>query len=134
MKKCATEFCRNKADGQRYCEKCAKAKWRSDNPLKAAFHNLKTNAKRRGKEFSLTLADFEAFCFETNYISGKGKSKTSLTIDRIDNTRGYHLDNLRVITNEENARKHTKILVFDWHTPENTTVRSHRETENEAPF
>ena len=73
--------------------------------MKNAFGNLRENAKRRGLEFSLTLDDFKAFSDATGYLEGRGTSKLSLSIDRIDARLGYRLDNIRVLTLSENATK-----------------------------
>ena len=102
------------AEKGKTCLACLKATWRSKYPELSAYHNLKTNAKRRGKEFGLTFGQFVEFCHKTDYIGGKGKTAQSLTIDRIDNEKGYTLDNIRTLTNAENAQKHTKKVVFDW--------------------
>lgn len=81
-------------------------KYRENNVLKAAYHNLRGNAKHRGKEFSLTLEEFEEFAIRTNYIGQKGKSKFGYTIDRIDQNEGYHAWNIQVLTNSENVKKY----------------------------
>jgi len=73
--------------------------------MKNAFANLRGNAKRRGLEFALTLDDFRAFSDATGYLVGRGTSKFSLSIDRIDARLGYRLDNIRVLTLSENSTK-----------------------------
>ena len=84
--------------------------------MRYAYCTLKANAKRRGKEFSLTFDQFKKFAIETNYLRGKGKQSTSYSIDRIDNERGYTVDNIRIMTLADNSRKHTKQLHYDWQT------------------
>lgn len=71
----------------------------------SAYGNLKTNAKKRKKEFTITFQDFKEFCIETEYLMGKGRSKTSYTIDRIRDEEGYVKGNLRVLTNSNNVKK-----------------------------
>ena len=90
------------------CRKCRSAK----RELQEAYYHLKGNAVRRGKEFTITMAQFKAFCFKTNYIQGKGKTKECYSIDRIDNDRGYTIDNIRILTVGENAKKKDKKLVY----------------------
>ena len=63
------------------------------------------NAKRRGKDFRLTLAEFELFCEQTNYLVLKGKTAKSASIDRIDHTRGYFIDNIQVLSLSDNSKK-----------------------------
>lgn len=71
----------------------------------AAYYTLKSNAKRRGKEFDLTPEQFEQFCRKTLYIGYKGRTGTALSIDRIDSSKGYTMDNIVVLTNRENGAK-----------------------------
>jgi hypothetical protein len=105
--KCKTPFCRNdRAKNRRVCNKCKSRNYRKNNPVKAAYYNLKSNAKRRGKEFKLTLDQFEKFCIKSNYLDKKGRSKKSLHIDRIDETKGYTIENIQVIKNSDNVKKY----------------------------
>ena len=69
--------------------------WKRAHPLEYAYQTTKDNAKRRGKEFTLTLEQFKRFCRKTNYITGKGRTKTSYSIDRIENHKGYTINNTR---------------------------------------
>ena len=90
--------------------------------MKAAFETLKYNVTRRNKErpieaaipFDLTFNDFKAFCKKTKYLKGKGKTKDSYSIDRIndDPEKGYHgyrKDNIQKLTLSENSiKRHLK--------------------------
>lgn len=109
--KCATRGCMSIASHGRYCSACVKRKWRKNNPEKAAFCALRDNAKRRGKEFDLTYDQFLQFVERTDYMAKKGIWRDSFHIDRIDETKGYTIDNLQVITNAENVKKY---LRYDW--------------------
>ena len=115
ISKCKTKRCLNRATQAGLCAKCHIARWRSENPEKAAYFNLKENAKRRGKEFSLTFGEFSAFAISTGYMKKKGIWAKSLHIDRIDETRGYTIDNLQVLTNSQNVRKYLQY----YYDPEN---------------
>lgn len=123
--KCKTQFCRRTAGRGYYCFTCISRRSRAANPMKWSYWNLKSNSKRRGKEFDLTFDEFKAFCLATNYIAGKGKTLLSYSIDRIDNTKGYTKDNIRVVTVQENSRKGTKILHYDYLT-KHAHVTAHR--------
>ena len=87
-------------------------RYRERNPVAYAYSNLKQNARRRGKDFSLTLAEFEEFCTATNYLKGSGRSATCYHVDRIDETKGYSRDNIQLLTNAENSRKYVR---FTYH-------------------
>lgn len=115
--KCATKFCRNtQPDRSRFCHTCASRKHRKKFPVRYAYDVLKMNAKRRGKEFDLTFADFKRFCRRSDYIAGKGRTKESYCIDRRDNKKGYTKNNIQILTISDNSKKGARILVYDWHT------------------
>jgi len=110
MKKCKTEGCNNQArKDSNYCYTCVIRRVRAKNPVKYIYNNLKFNAKRRGKEFTLTYEQFEQFCIETGYDKNRGQTPTSMSIDRIDNNRGYSIDNIRSITLSENSSLRDKV-------------------------
>ncbi len=114
MRICKTKYCTTKTPKHRtICCKCISRKYRSDNPVRSSFDILRTNAKRRGKEFDLTFDQFKKFAIETEYIAGKGRSSQSFTIDRIDQDLGYTINNLQVLTNAENVKKHKKYLKYN---------------------
>lgn len=102
--KCATKYCRRKAAPKRtLCHRCRNKRYRESNKIVYVFNVLKSNAKRRAKEFTLTIDEFKTFCNNTGYLDNKGTSAHSLTIDRIDNTRGYSFDNIRAVSLTENV-------------------------------
>lgn len=104
---CPVAFCRNRSAKE--FDKCSKHKmqaWRAANPLAAAFANLRSSAKTRGVAFTLTLAEFTEFCQRTGYLDKKGnRDPEALQVDRVDCTRGYAADNIRVLTLAENGKK-----------------------------
>ncbi len=91
--------------------------WREKNPMKAAYQTLKYNAKRRGKEFDLTFEQFKEFAIKTEYINKRGKNKDSYHIDRIDENKGYTIDNIQVLTNTKNLFKY---IEFKQRNPDGT--------------
>lgn len=124
FRKCVV--CKIKPASPRYskCHSCIKRKSIERDPVRYCFINLKANAKKRGKEFTLTLEFFRQFCRATNYIQNKGTTSESYSIDRIDNEKGYTPDNIRILTLSDNSKKHTKKLVFDWERTKDFTVIS----------
>jgi len=81
-------------------------------PEKRLFYGAKNRAKKRGLEFSITLADivmpkkcpvFGIPIFKTN---GEFKfDPNCASLDRIDNSRGYTRDNVWVISGKANFIK-----------------------------
>lgn len=108
---CKTKGCGSRrAPGRSVCYRCRREAEKAANEVKYAYDTLRRNARRRGKQFEISLEDFAEFCAKTQYMAGKGVFRESLTIDRIDPTRGYVKGNLRAIPNGENVRKY---LTFD---------------------
>ena len=115
--KCKTPYCRNKTvGGRKHCSTCRCRKSREKNPLAYAYHNLKSSARKRNKPFTITIEYFAQFCTEYNYLAGKGRSKTCLSVDCIINELGYVPGNLRTLPMGENSAKGTKVLEYDWET------------------
>lgn len=105
------------------CSKHHMQQVRKANPMKCCYTNLKANAKRRGHAFLLTYQEFEEFCIATDYIAGKGRTRESYSIDRIDPTKGYQLDNIQRMTVSENSKKKNH-LHYDWQTGTAVCVKS----------
>lgn len=121
--KCSTPYCKSKPrKGKKICSTCDKRNWRQKFPMKACFQTLRQNCTRRGKIFAITFEYFKLFCYKTKYMAGKGRSKTSYSIDCIEPYLGYVEGNIRKVTVPENSSKGTKILIYDYRDPEFTTV------------
>jgi hypothetical protein len=84
--------------------------------MRYSFKNLRNNAKRRGIAFTLTFAQFQQFCYLTDYMAGKGRSSESYSIDRIDNKHGYHWWNIDSMPKGANSSKGTKVLDYNYRT------------------
>lgn len=114
--KCIIKGCkREKRKGGKHCNTCSGRLWRKNNPMRAAYNNLKSNSAKRNIEFNLTFEEFKKFCVKTQYIQGKGRTKESYSIDRKEPTIGYVYDNLQILTVSDNAKK-KKMLYYDWQT------------------
>jgi hypothetical protein len=110
-RRCATKRCRKpvfKLHRSPYCSRCRTRRFKARFPLKWAFNMLRGNAKRRGKLFALTYAQYEQLAIATGYAEQKGKLATCLSIDRIDNNGGYSLDNIRVVAVSVNAARQNR--------------------------
>lgn len=114
------------------CSSCRSRAYRKKFPIKYAFTTLKSNAKRRGIEFSLTIEYFTLFCTKTNYIRGKGKTSESYSIDRIDINKGYVEDNIQILTLRENTQK--MHLEYCWQTKTAKVIKYRPIHSDENPF
>lgn len=136
MKKpCKTPGCNNFARKKaNYCGTCQIRKYRKNNPLRAAYSNLKSNAKRRGKFFDLTFEQFKNFSIKTEYHIKAGIFKESYHIDRIDETKGYSIDNIHILPNHKNIKKY---LEFKCRNPDGSiefTVYNSQSQHSRTPF
>lgn len=86
--------------------------------VRTLYSRLKNSAKRRNISFSLTLTDLNNLTFPiTCPILGillkfnRGSLRdNSYSIDRIDNSQGYHIDNIQVISWRANRLKNNATL------------------------
>lgn len=76
--------------------------------MRAAFAALRDHARGRGIEFTITFAEFEAFAVQSEYIEKKGNHREGLTVDRIDNLKGYVPGNIQPMTRARNSEKRAK--------------------------
>lgn len=110
MKKKGMKYCkcgcgRKAGKGRSISETCKNRIWRKNNPIGHLFKNLRGSAKKRKKEFSITLEYFKELCLNTGYHEGTGRGGDCLTIDRIRNLEGYVVGNIAVIKRCENSSK-----------------------------
>lgn len=121
--KCKTQKCRKKkSDKSSYCRQCRYQLEKDKDLVAWSYRCLKANSKRRGKDFTLTLDEFRQFCYETHLMVNRGKKSTSFSVDRIDNSKGYSIDNIQVLTLSQNTQKRNKTLRFDYLHPDETKV------------
>ena len=103
---CCAYRCKNKTTGtDKFCPKHRHRYRKIKNPVLYTYNSLKVNARRRGKMFYLTFAEFRAFCSNTGYMDSKGTKSSSMSIDRIDASRAYCLCNIQILTLHENGYK-----------------------------
>ncbi len=111
--KCLTPFCSKKAAKKCvHCHACHRQKWAEKYPEKYVYANLRGNARRRKKDFSLTFEEFISFISENDYMKLRGRGRLCLSIDRKRNWEGYHKDNIRTITVASNASKRNYVDYF----------------------
>ncbi len=89
---CKTKGCRKKpAPKRNYCYSCV----------------IRRYAERaRGKEFTITFEYFVKVAIKYSYFKGRGRTATSLHIDRKREELGYVPGNIQVLENADNIRKY----------------------------
>lgn len=104
---CVVIQCKNSSGkGNRFCFKHKREWQKINNPLRYWFDVLRQNAKRRAKEFTLTIEEFKEFCEREKYLEYKGRANAgNYTIDRRNDKLGYTKDNIFVLTLSQNSRK-----------------------------
>jgi len=96
-----------------YCLTCRRMQ-RDGNPHKFWIHLVASAKKRRGS--TITPADLAKLyeqqdkrCaltgVELTFIHGSGQVWTNVSIDRIDNTKDYDIDNVRLVTYAANVAR-----------------------------
>lgn len=103
---CFEPRCRNlRRKDRRRCHTHDAQRKRAANPMWAAWRNLKDHAKDRGIPFKLKLWQFRKFAVKTDYLNRTGINGNCLTVDRIDNLKGYTFANIQPLTRIKNAEK-----------------------------
>jgi hypothetical protein len=76
--------------------------------MRAAWRNLKDHAAARGIYFKLPFAYFRRYALRSNYLNRKGNGAQCLTVDRINNLRGYIVGNITFLTRQQNSIKQAR--------------------------
>lgn len=88
------------------CHKHYARKLRVVDPVGSRYNQFKNNAVKRNKIFTISIDQFRNFCTETGYIITKFKRGRNATIDLINNELGYHIDNIQLLTMNQNLQKY----------------------------
>jgi|SRR5579859_6967802 len=97
----------------RVCSALAHKAYRIRNPKSAILCRLRNNARVRGIDFRLNVADIPdtpEFCpvfpwIKLDYQVGDGRSDGSPSVDRINNNIGYVPGNIRIVSDRANYVK-----------------------------
>ena len=119
--KCTTKWCRNKRAKKvtryrspsgkiilyesrlPYCWKCKTRRLKERHPATYILNVMRGRARQRKIPWTITLAEFKEFCQRTGYVEKRGCEDESLTVDRIDHDKGYHIWNIQVLSFIENC-------------------------------
>lgn len=127
---CLTPFCRHtvhrKNEHSPYCTRCRSRNFRKNHPAKAHYLDLKNRAGQRGHEFTITFEEYyQEVWLDTGYAEKHGKTAECLSVDRVENDKGYVSGNLSVKTVSENSRKRDRnqFVPFFAHQQENIAYK-----------
>ncbi len=92
-------------------------KWAETNPLRNRYHTKKQNARRKGQEFTITLAEIQElwescggtcpyFGWQLKFNKGV-KANDSVSFDRIDPGKGYVTGNVEILSDLANRMKNS---------------------------
>lgn len=76
--------------------------------MHTAWRRLKDHAKERGIPFRLKFIHWRPIAIQSDYVNRTGSNGHCLTVDRIDNTKGYSRANIQFLTRAKNAEKQGK--------------------------
>jgi len=105
------------------CHKHYRIKCKERDPVQIRYNEFVHNARKRGKEKVITLAQFRAFCDDTGYYLTKAMRGNKVTLDRPKNWLGYSIYNIQLLSGVDNIKKYWQhdrpegFLVPDNYTP-----------------
>jgi hypothetical protein len=85
--------------------------WLAEHPEYRLWKQAKDSSKQRGLEFSITVEDIviPKYCtylgIELTKHFDSGRYDSNISLDRIDNSKGYIKDNIQVISSKANFMK-----------------------------
>lgn len=88
------------------CHSHYRKKRKEIDPVYDRYNSFKSKAIQRGKPFEVTLEEFRKFCQETGYIVTKYCRGKNASIDRQDNSKGYSIDNMELMSLRDNIKKY----------------------------
>ena len=109
-KYCCAHGCKNDPVKKKagLCHKHYRRKLRELDPVQVRYNSFRYKARARGLENTITLGQFRLLCQRTGYIIKKGMRGLNATIDRRCNVHGYHIWNVQIMSNRQNASKGNK--------------------------
>jgi len=90
-----------------WCRVCYR---KEEQKVKRKFSRQRTSARRRGYDWTLTFEDCSGLFLDNCHYCGKHSvEEVKLNgLDRVDNNRGYHIDNVVTCCEQCNVAKHTQ--------------------------
>jgi hypothetical protein len=84
------------------------------NTLKVRYSFSKLRAKNRGLDFNLTFNDYTILLNKPCFYCLESLSHTGVGLDRIDNSKGYQLDNVLPCCGRCNTSRRDNFTVEEW--------------------
>lgn len=104
------KFFKDKTRANGHDNKCKRCTTRREQTVSNKHNRYKAGAKRRGYDFTLEPQDTSGLLLGDCYYCGSkcpGEKVKLHGMDRVDNNRGYHIDNVVTCCEQCNRAKHT---------------------------
>ena len=106
---CRVKGCRDTGHKKKFglCHAHYQHAWRLCNEKASAYATLRDHARGRGIEFNLSPQYFRGLCDAYGFFAAK-KGATfaeTLSLDRLDSSKGYVEGNVQIVQVSENSRK-----------------------------
>lgn len=105
MRRCKECKAREARSGRYYCPTCANRRWRAAHPVEHMYYMIRASALRCEIPITIKRWQWVLWCRWHGLTHRGGLKGDSWTIDRVDASRGYSLDNIQLMTMRENSRK-----------------------------
>lgn len=104
--KCIVKYCRNSpVSGSRLCSKHKHQRRKVNDPIGYYFDIARQNARARKIPFEIDKKYFTKLVLATDYMKKGGRDNSSLTLERVNNNKGYIKGNVKIISFEQNREK-----------------------------
>lgn len=74
-------------------------------PTRRDFTNARSNAKRRNIPWTLTYEQWASVWAASGHCENRGRARGQYQMDRIDNRKGYVIDNVQIVDGATNRTK-----------------------------
>lgn len=124
--RCSIEYCRNDSRSLGYCHKHYRIHVERLRPgyhermrqktrlTNYRFNGAKSRAKQRNLSFDIEPAWYEAFLKQPCHYCGRTLDETGCGMDRIDNSKGYFVENVIPACGDCNKGRGDRYTVEEW--------------------
>lgn len=122
-KPCRCRGCRRTVGSSEKSDKCSRHRrlmFKANHAHAYSWGNLKRHAKARGIKFTLTVEDYKELTKSLDLTKLVSHTTVSISVDRTENSLGYHRWNVSLMSLRQNSRKQYVIFFNGGMTPKQT--------------